>query len=399
MTEAQKTVLNLTSAALFGTTVTIPSETDWQSVYDEIKSQEVVALLYPLTSNLDIPKDVLKQWSEDRDKYLLNNAKNISGHFTVQKLMDEAGIPCVILKGLASASYYPDFLQRGFGDVDFLVPRKPYKKAAALLKANGYKYKSQHDKHKVYTRNKVTYELHRDVVGFPTTSIKKLFTKYISDIFDCANSFEHSNQSCKIPSDRHHAVILLAHTAEHLGTSGMGLRHLCDWAAFVNSMPDDFFSEEMQSTLREMGIWHFASVLTNLCTEYLGLRKCGWTDETKKDYLEALIEDIFAFGEFGRRYEETVKNNPALQSRYSELFKIKSFKTLFSIVNNSAKTLIPTATKVPLLLPIGWVFIPLRYGVRILIGTRSTSMAKDAVVNRSNRNTLSEEWKMFKRDN
>jgi len=399
MTEAQKTVLNLTSAALFGKPVTIPSETDWQAVYDEIRSQEVVALLYPLSSDLDIPKGVLKQWSEDRDKYLLNNAKNISGHFAVQKLMDEAGIPCVILKGLASASYYPDYLLRGFGDVDFLVPRKSYKKAAALLKANGYKYKSQHDKHKVYTRSNVTYELHRDIVGFPTTSIKKVFTKYISDIFDCANAFDHNNRSCKIPSDRHHAIILLTHTAEHLSTSGIGLRHLCDWAAFASRMSDEFFSVDMQEVLREMGIWHFAGILTDLCTEYLGLRKCSWTDEIEKGYLEALIEDIFAFGEFGRRYEDTVKNNPALQSGYSELFKIKSFKTLFSIINDSAKSIIPAAKKIPLLLPIGWVFIPIRYGVRILIGTRSTAMAKDAVVNRSNRNTLSKEWYIFKRDN
>lgn len=399
MTEAQKTVLNLTSAALFGTPVTIPSETDWQAVYDEIKSQEVVALTYPFALKLDIPTDIMKQWSNDRDKYLLNNAKVISGHFAIQKLMDEAGIPCVILKGLASASYYPDYLLRGFGDVDFLVPKKSYRKAAAILQSNGYKYKSQHDKHKVYTRNKVTYELHRDVVGFPTTSIKRVFKKYISDIFDCATSFEHSNQICKIPSDRHHAIILLTHTAEHLGTSGVGLRHLCDWAAFVGSMPDAFFSEETQSTLREMGIWHFASVLTNLCTEYLGLRKCGWTEEIKKDYLEALIEDIFAFGEFGRRYEETVKNNPALQPRYSDLLHPNSIKAFFSLLNNGARIAMPVTAKLPILLPFGWVFISGRYAMRILIGTRSATTARDAVTNRSNRNTLSEEWYLFKPKN
>ena len=397
MTEAQKTVLNLTSAALFGTPVTIPSETDWQAVYDEIKSQEVVALLYPLSSDLDIPKDVLKQWSEDRDKYLLNNARNISGHFAVQKLMDEAGIPCVILKGLASASYYPDYLLRGFGDVDFLVPRKSYRKAAAILQSKGYKYKSQHDKHKVYTRNNVTYELHRDIVGFPTTSIKRVFKKYISDIFDCATSFEHSNQICKIPSDRHHAIILLTHTAEHLSTGGIGLRHLCDWAAFVGSMPDAFFSEEMQSTLREMGIWHFAGILTNLCTEYLGLRKCEWAEATSSDYMETLIEDVFVSGEFGRSYERAAASNPALRSRYSDLFKLSSLRALFTMINNSAKTVVPPARKVPLLLPIGWIFIPIRYGVRILIGTRTTATARDAVVKRSNKQSIADEWKLFKK--
>lgn len=399
MTEAQKTVLNLTSAALFGTPVTIPSETDWQVVYDEIRSQEVVALLYPLTSGLEIPKVVLKQWSEDRDKYLLNNARNISGHFAIQKLMDDAGIPCVILKGLASASYYPDYLLRGFGDVDFLVPRKSYKKAAALLKASGYKYKSQHDKHKVYARNGITYELHRDIVGFPNTSIKKHFTKYISDIFDCAKVFEHNNQSCKIPSDRHHAIILLTHTAEHLGTSGMGLRHLCDWAAFVGSMPDAFFSEEMQSTLREMGIWHFASVLTNLCSEYLGLKNCSWADEIKKDYLEALMNDVFVYGEFGHNFEDAVRNDPSLHSRYSDLLHLSSIKSFFSLLNRSSRTVLPISSKLPILLPFGWIYIIGRYSLRILMGSRSPATARDTVTKLGKKKILTEEWHMFERDN
>lgn len=399
MTDAQKAVLNLTSAALFGKPVTIPSETDWQAVYDEVKSQEVVALTYPIVLNLDVPTDIMKQWSNDRDKYLLNNAKVISGHFAIQKLMDDAGIPCVILKGLASASYYPDYLLRGFGDVDFLVPRKAYRKAAALLKKNGYSYKHQHDKHKVYARNYVIYELHRDIVGSPTTSIKKVFYRYISDIFDCCAFFKHNSQSCKIPADRHHAVILLAHTAEHLGVSGIGLRHLCDWAAFAGSKTDEFFLNDMQDILREMGIWHFAGILTNLCTEHLGLRKCSWADEIEKGYLEALLEDIFVSGEFGRNYENSLYNNPSMQARYSDLLHPNSIKAFFSLLNNGVRTAIPAASKIPILLPFGWVFILGRYAIRILIGTRSPSMARDAVTNRGKKIVITDEWHMFKRDN
>lgn len=399
MTEAQKTVLNLTSAALFGKPVTIPPETDWQDVYDEVKSHEVVAMLYPLVSKYKIPESVLKQWSEGRDKYLLNNVRNISGHFSIQKLMDEAGIPCVILKGLASASYYPDYLLRAFGDVDFLVPKKSYKKAADVLKESGYRYKSQHDKHKVYTSNEITYELHRDIVGFPTKSIKKVFNKYISDIFDCAAAFEHNNQTCRIPSDRHHAIILLIHTAEHLGTSGIGLRHLCDWAAFVGSMPEAFFSEEMQPCLREMGIWHFAGVLTNLCSEYLGLKKCYWADEIKKDYLEVLMNDVFVYGEFGHNFEEAVKNDPSLQIRYSDLLHLSSIKSFFTLLNNGARTVFPISSKLPILIPFGWIYIAGRYSLRILMGTRTPATARDTITKLGKKKLLSKEWHMFERDN
>lgn len=395
MTEAQKTVLNLTSAALFGTPVTIPSETDWQAVYDEIKSQEVVALLYPLSLDLDIPKDVLKQWSEDRDKYLLNNAKNISGHFAVQKLMDEAGIPCVILKGLASASYYPDYLLRAYGDVDFLVPKEDYRKASKFLEKNGFDYLNRHDRHLIYSRGGILYELHKDIVGLPTTSIRKVFYEYFSDIFDSATPFEHRGSICMIPSSRHHSVILLVHMAWHLSKSGVGLRHLCDWAVFVNSMPDSFFENDMQEVLKEMGLWHFAEILTSLCEEYLGLQRHSWVDRPSVDYLSALIDDIFDAGAFGRIHDEAVLKNPTLKTRRADLISAETLKAFFASLNKGARTVIPASSEHPILLPAGWTYVMGRYMIRTLSGKRSVGKARENIVRLGKRKELSEEWQLF----
>ena len=50
-------------------------------------------------------------------------------HLKIHKLLTDAGIPYVIIKGLASGLYYPDFLLRSMGDVDFLISENDVEKA------------------------------------------------------------------------------------------------------------------------------------------------------------------------------------------------------------------------------------------------------------------------------
>ncbi|MBQ6623128.1 MAG: nucleotidyltransferase family protein [Mogibacterium sp.] len=383
MNDAQKTVLNLTSAALFGNPASVPAETDWQAVYDEIKKQELVSLLLPLASKFDIPDGVLKQWSEDRDKYLLNNARNISAHFTIQKLMDSADIPCVILKGVASGSYYPDYLTRAYGDVDFLVPDKYYKRADALLRKTGYELVRSIDKDRKYLRNSLHYELHRDVAEFPDAASKSAAGKYLSDIFEQAKEFKHSGAKCMVPSDRHHAVILMVHSAEHLWSSGIGLRHLSDWAVFVNKMPDSFFEKELQPILRDLKLRRFCGTITNLCTEHLGLRRCKWAEEAAADYASDLIEDLFKSGSFGHNYTD----------QGSE----KTYKAFFSILNKRTSALFPATIKHPVLRPAGWAFVTNRYLLKLISGKRNTDMARNMLQRRANRQEFSDKWHLYEK--
>lgn len=401
MNDAQKIVLDLTSAALFGGAGKsldgnrIYDSTDWQAVYEEIDKQRLVALLYPLAKDLDLPEDVLRHWSLDRDRYILNNAKVIGGHFAIQKLMDERGVPCIILKGLASAKYYPDHLLRGFGDVDFLVQRDDYKKATEILSTSGFEFVNLHDKHRIYSRHEVIYELHRDIVGIPAAPLDEAFDRFFSDIFDEAVVFERHGSKCVIPSHRHHAVILLIHTAYHLAHTGVGLRHICDWAAFVHKMPGDFFEVEMKPILREMGIWHFAGVLTCLCMKYLGLPRCDWVEEPSEKYLAEIIDDVFSSGEFGRIEEDAAPSDSDHRSRGDELLRASTIRAFFASLNRGAKTVIPASAEHPILLPAGWVFITGRYMARILTGKRTAARARDNIVRLGRRRELIEDLRLF----
>ena len=59
--------------------------------------------------------------------------KNDFEHVRICNIMKNAGIPCTILKGFASALYYPYPLMRSMGDVDFLVDTDNFEEASKIL--------------------------------------------------------------------------------------------------------------------------------------------------------------------------------------------------------------------------------------------------------------------------
>lgn len=46
---------------------------------------------------------------------------------------------------------------------------------------------------------------------------------------------------------------MLLHVAGHLINTGIGLRHLCDWAVFVAKFSDEGFCEMFEDKLKAVG--------------------------------------------------------------------------------------------------------------------------------------------------
>lgn len=59
-------------------------------------------------------------------------------HTELHDLLTENSIPYVILKGVASASYYPNPVLRTMGDVDFLIDSANFLRVASLLESIGF---------------------------------------------------------------------------------------------------------------------------------------------------------------------------------------------------------------------------------------------------------------------
>ena len=394
ISDTQRAVCALVSTAIFGGEPDIPGDADWNAIFTEVCRHAVAALTFSVASGTDVPKDLLDRWACERDKYIMKNIRNFRCHYDIHKLLSDADIPYVILKGVASGSYYPDCLMRAYGDVDFLVEAERYEEVAAFLKSKGFEYEEEHDFHKRFQKGGMRYELHIDVPGLPLNDIADLVRDSLSDIMDAAVSFGQGSDVCNIPCDRHHALILLLHTANHMRNEGVGLRHLCDWAAFAGNMNDEFFESEMQDTLSQIGLWHFAKLLTAVCSRYLGLREFSFAKIDDSDYLDAFAGEFISSGNFGidRSREEIVGRSG---NAYTAINNMSKMQYIIRAFNNSSIHTFPVVQRKPILMPAAWVYVGTRHIVRMITGERSMEFTKTMLTEDAARREFVEKWQLF----
>lgn len=99
--KTEAVVLKLTGNALFDAGFRIPGDTDWQAVYEECKKQTVTVLGFCSAKQAEgLDPEVRKQWEKDVAFVAFHNYRVTFSHQNLHRMMEDAGIPYVILKGL-----------------------------------------------------------------------------------------------------------------------------------------------------------------------------------------------------------------------------------------------------------------------------------------------------------
>lgn len=366
MTSPQKTLLLILSNVLFGKCNTF-EDVDWPEVYQESKVQAVSLLAYEIAKKQCHLNELMQKWNKTALGLTAENIRVFHNHTLLGQWMTDANIPYVILKGCVSASYYHEPLLRCMGDVDFLIPTKYISIAETVLDSKGLKkLEKRHISHIVYYGEKAHYELHFNIPGIPNGEIGDVVRDYFSDIFVRA---EHQNGdcSCTFPSTFHHGLILLLHTIHHMTGEGVGLRHLCDWAVFENSITNADFIRLFEEPLKRIGLWRFAKLLTSICIRYLGADYKEWASDTDEIIQESLIEDILNSGNFGRKDINRKTETYLISSRGKNgVAKISQFRQLFVSVNDIVYLQYPLIKKTKILLPFGWILFGINHTGRII---------------------------------
>lgn len=248
-----------------------------------------------------MPEEVFQEWKQYVNSGLASNSQICYAHTMLHNLLTEAGITYVILKGCTSAEYYGDPLLRTMGDVDFYVPTSYFEKADKLLLKNGFHSNNiNHEYEKAYTKDGVIYELHNTINGVPGGKVGIKIRHYFDDVFDKAELKHFDLAEYYSPSPFHQGLVMLLHFARHMITGGIGLRHFCDWAVFVDKFGDDFVPM-FEDKLKQVGLWRFAQIMTQFYTAYLGLKPQAWTGKIDKKLIYDLKNDVFAGGNFGHK--------------------------------------------------------------------------------------------------
>lgn len=309
MNDTHAAVLAMLRAALFDRPLDLPGELDWAAADQELRLQGVLMLCGDVTAQLDsVPDELQTKWSCMLVQQIKRYYAIMARQSELVSLLREAGIEPVILKGTATAAYYPKPEYRPIGDVDLMVRPEQYEDALRLMLENGYQAVHQYDvadRHVEMLKAGVYFELHRYFATYHDAEHASAMDAAIYAAMDAPVVRESEGYSFPALPPLAMGLLLLEHINHHI-VAELGLRQVSDWAVFVSrQVNDEYWSSEFCAAARSVGLETLAVTVTRMCQIYLGLPEedCTWCAGADARLCDELMEYILECGEFGRKEE------------------------------------------------------------------------------------------------
>ncbi len=393
--EHEKILLDILANNLFNAGRKIDlNEDNLDAVWCEAYAQAVTLMAFH-NSNAEILRSEKCEYIRKKlNQTLADNAKVDFEHVRICEIMKNSGIPCTILKGFASALYYPDALMRSMGDVDFLVDTDNFEEANKVLAENGYDATDKsHDVHDIYLGKVCRCEMHFQPSGIPHGKVGVKVRKYLSGLLENSEKVQTELGEITVPSTFHHGLIILLHMCHHLTGDGLGLRHLCDWAVFLNTVGEEKFLEMFEKPFKDIGLWEFAKIMTFISCEYLGLSGMDWAKDADKRLADYILIDIIIGGNFGQKHADRSHESLLISSKNEK--ETSMLRQFFISANSIVYKNWKAARKYKILLPLGWVFFGGRYLIRSILGKRPKIRPQKVAKEASERIDIYSELKLF----
>ncbi len=394
ISQTQKNLLGALSKVLSDTTFELPEQVDWAELYEESKMQAVLPLVFTAIGQYCTDPEIKRQWKLITMQNMQKNRTVQLQHGQLHQLMTDNNIPYAIIKGCASALDYPDPLLRAMGDVDFLVAEDHWDRAKELLIQEGFLAKGDtHDFHLAFHKKHFNMEMHHEPFGLKGENAAALL-ELVPELVEKSVPVTCNGISFRMPDAFGHGIVLLLHAYRHLIDSGVGVRHLCDWAMFISHFSGEEFANIFQERFEVLGIWKLTQIFSATAHVYLSVPYQQWMGEIDKEACELLMLDILDGGNFGRGDSERRTQNRSLYTEDNELAEGSRRMQLLKSLNQTAMIRYPRMMKHKILRPFGCVILSVRYFCRVLTGKRQR-VPKDTMQMVSIRRKLYQQLHVF----
>jgi len=289
------TLLSLIKKSQFGVEDTINwSDVDMNALYNEAFDQSVLGIVANEIPENYITKKFVDAKYRQKSSYILY----CHAQDELKKVLDDACIPFIILKGNASAINYADPTSRMMGDIDFLVPQELYDKTIEILSLAGYVKGTDNGRHCGFKKDKTSLELHHHFSHFDEIDVES----YIISGLNSPDVVIIDGHEFPMLPKLANGIVLLDHFRRHLESS-VGLRQVIDWMMYVyRNLDDDFWNSEFEPFAEDKGVLTLAITLTRMCQIYLGLpNTINWCKDADEDLCKRLMESVVISGNFGKK--------------------------------------------------------------------------------------------------
>lgn len=375
------------------------SEQEWEDILSTAEEQGVLFLILQGCTSIR-QQFSAAGWLKWRSKMLstmINNELLMEAQNKIVDLLKEGGIPYAVLKGASLSACYYNPAARALGDIDLLVPVQFVDRASEILVSQGFHAPEDsfaHSYHIDFYKNSIVVELHYAVSAFPDSCAGTEAKHYMESWQNQLRQKHIGNYTFQCFSDSHQALSLLLHMERHMTTGCIGLRQLCDWAVFLTSVMPEYFEDQILLELKLCGLKEFAGVLTRTAIRYLGLNSAyGMPFQSVQECdIQAMMEEILRVGSIHN------KNNTKEGSNFfvDESGTASAVQVFVARINSLARRKFPVTKKAPFLLPLFWLYLPLRYWIRSLMGKRRRKSLLRTITVTKQRKQLYRTLKLFK---
>lgn len=265
-------------APLFGD---VENRPDWNAIYKLSAAQGVLAVAWDglqrlidagvIAEDMRPSRSEMLQWVYNvqtiEDKY--HRQKEVIGRLA--KLYSSAGIDMMVLKGYGLSLCYPVPEHRPCGDIDIWL-YGCQKQADDLLRNRGIKVDEDVHHHTVFHLAGIMIENHFDFLNVHAHVSNRGLEKILQEQVKVEHeSVPVGEGRVKLPPANFNALFLLRHSASHFAAEKIGLRHLTDWALFVERYGDEIDWTWLERVAREYNMHRFLYCLQYAAAECSGM--------------------------------------------------------------------------------------------------------------------------------
>ena len=267
---------------------------DWQELVDMAFAQGVAAIavdglqkLYEANPGLELAigneelEDLKYEWfgsvfqaEEEYKKYVEDIA-------SLAKAYSEAGIEMMILKGFGLSLNYPIPAHRPTGDIDIFLndddnddcgKLPAWRRGDEIIRKKGIAIDYSHHHHSVFSWNGQMVENHYDIENrYASRKGRQVddLLKHLSQVG--RKEVAVGDGRVYLPSADFNGIFLISHSASHFAGDHITLRHLLDWALFVDKEWKEIDWPFVTDWLSRLGLRRFFCCMNALSIDCLGI--------------------------------------------------------------------------------------------------------------------------------
>lgn len=321
---------------------------EWRELYDLSCKLGVCAIAFDGLQQLedvDVEEELYFKWLGQG----LVKESDFTRHVQIIKEFAgcciEKGVKVFVLKGLSFGVNYPNPRHRPCGDIDVFCVTKErvpaYGIGNNIASSMGAVVDTHWYKHSQISYKGVLIENHEYLVCTREGKNFKKLNRHLTELILSDNEKRPLyDTGALIPSQYFNALFQAYHSCSHFLAEGIGIRHLLDWATFLQKEQNNIDWNDYYKDCERFHLKRFIVAMTDIAVHHLGIEVSNPMVETESPYADRLLNSILfdedkVFGSSGGAWNhrlKLVRNAVKYRWKYKEIAQESYLKHIFLLI-------------------------------------------------------------------